>query len=241
MKIEHEGLTYDVENDSWDVDVLLPDLARYLKGRYRNMQRFDSTFLDYFKVGVQMYDREDRLHVLDTLRTYVKLATGFSYTEAFKIESNSFKAKVFGSINIPEMIKSLGSNLVKVEGLPVKHKVFDDNGDFTIREYDVVYELHKVNLSKISNESTSAYCIKCWCTTTDKEHWLWIEEKYAKLGPLEGIASTIRVYEDMIPHITAILRQGDVLLFEMGKEIIPTGKIVPLTKEQYFRLLISQS
>jgi hypothetical protein len=45
----------------------------------------------------------------------------------------------------------------------------------------------------------------------------------------------------MIPHIKEIKRQGDVLLFEMKKELLPEGKIVPLTADQYFNLLVAQS
>jgi hypothetical protein len=85
------------------------------------------------------------------------------------------------------------------------------------------------------------FAVKCWCTTTDKEHWLWIEEEY-KENPLEAIASTFRIHENLIPYIKEIKRQGDILLVEMLDDTIePSGNIVPLNAEQYFRLLTAQS
>ena len=87
----------------------------------------------------------------------------------------------------------------------------------------------------------NVFAIRCWCTTTDKEHWLWIEEQY-KNSPLEAVASTFRIHENLISNIKEIKRQGDVLLVEMLDENIkPEGNIVPLNATQYFSLLTAQS
>jgi hypothetical protein len=146
---------------------------------------------------------------------------------------------VFGSINVPDMIRQLGSERVNVEGKEVTHRDYNEDGSYTMRTYSIIYELHKVSGEKLNIEDV--YAVKCWCTTTDKEHWLWVEDEYAQKGALEAIASTMRVYENMIPHIVSIKRQGDVLLFEMDKEVKPAGNIIPLTAEQYFGWLVSQS
>jgi hypothetical protein len=112
-------------------------------------------------------------------------------------------------------------------------QVYENNTSF-------MAEVHEVDGTKLGlNEKL--YVLKCWCTTTNKEHWLWVEKEYAEKGPLEAIASTVRVYENMIPFIKYIKRQGDVLLFEMSEKIIPHGKIIPLTAEQYFSKLIAKS
>jgi aromatic ring-opening dioxygenase LigB subunit len=69
---------------------------------------------------------------------------------------------------------------------------------------------------------------------------LWIEEQY-KDNPLEAVASTFRLHENVIPHIKEIKRQGDILLLEMNEDVKPEGNVVPLTAAQYFGLLTAQS
>lgn len=138
------------------------------------------------------------------------------------------------------MMDNLGNERISTEGKNVTHKFYKEDGSYELKNYDVIYELYKVDCSKL-NVDDSVYAVKCWCTTTNKEHWLWVETKYAMKGPLEAIASTMRVYENMIPHIKSIKRQGDVLLFEMNQYVKPSGNIVPLTADQYFSLLEAQS
>jgi hypothetical protein len=239
MELEHEGIRYNLENDVFVNGVDIFNFARYLKGRYGNVARCKSRFLDFFYKYVVAYDKPWLTHSLDLLASYVNKFPPFSYEEAFKIEDDSLRALVFGSINVPDMIRQLGSERVNVEGKEVTHRDYNEDGSYTMRTYSIIYELHKVSGEKLNIEDV--YAVKCWCTTTDKEHWLWVEDEYAQKGALEAIASTMRVYENMIPHIVSIKRQGDVLLFEMDKEIEPAGNIIPLTAEQYFGWLVSQS
>ena len=165
----------------------------------------------------------------------------FSYAEAFKIEKQEFQALVFGSINISEMIKELGHKRIKTDGKPVRHKQFDKQGNFTgYKEYDVVYELHEVYGEKLGINQ-SLYAVKCWCTTTNKDHWIWVEDKY-KDNVLEAVASTFRIHPNIIPYIKELKRQGDILLVELTEDVKPEGnELVPLTAEQYFTLLTAQS
>jgi hypothetical protein len=231
---------YDIENDNFDTKVPTPMVVRYLKGIYTNKERFINNFLNPYKEIVCMYDRPDRIINLDVLIKYYDIVKPFTYKEAFELTDDAFKALVFGSINVPEMIENLGHTRIKTEGKLVNHRIYKEDGSYVMKEYDVIYELHSVDCSKLGI-TDNAYVVKCWCTSTNKEHWLWVEEEYAKKGPLEAIASTIRVYENMIPHIDSLIRQGDVLLFQMKKEIKPRGNIIPLTADQYFGFLIAQS
>ena len=233
------------------------DVIRYLKGIFTNKNRFETRFINEFRnVYPRMLELQKKgkldnfdhanpenfkcedllielLNIYDTVEPY-------SYIEAFKITERDFQAKVFGSINIVEMIKELGHERIKTDGKLVKHKQFDSVGNFIgYKEYDTIYEIHKVSGKKLELEE-DMYALKCWCTSTNKEHWLWIEDKY-KDNPLEAVASTFRIHENLIPHIKELKRQGDLLLVEMKKEVTPEGEIVPLNAEQYFSLLTAQS
>jgi len=185
--------------------------------------------------------------VLDELLNIYDKVKEFSYAEAFAIPNEVFQAKVFGSIDIVEMIKELGHERIATAGKHLRHKQFSKEGEFEgYVEYDVIYETHKVDSTKLpsleGDNDGDVYALRCWCTTTDKEHWLWIEDEY-KDDPLEAVAQTFRVHKNVIPHITEIKRQGDMLLVELDKEIKPssTDEIVPLTAEQYFGFLTAQS
>ena len=239
MTVEHEGISWDIKNDRFSVSADIFDFARYLKTRYGNIERCKSRFLNFFYEAAIGYGFKYRVHSLDQLAHYVKVSPPFSYEEAFRIENDAFRALVFGSINVPEMISFLGTERINVEGKDVRHRKYKEDGSYTMEDYHVIYELHRVNGEKLGIDDV--YAVKCWCTTTNKEYWLWVEEEYADKGALEAIASTFRVYENMSPYIKTIKRQGDVCLYEMTKEVKPAGNIVPLTAEQYFSKLVAQS
>jgi len=235
-----DNISYNIEKDSFFNNVSHPTFTRYLKTRFSNVERLNENFIQPFIQNLKMVEREDLLHQIDVLLFYFKSAKPFSYREAFELSNQQFRALVFGSINVTEMINNLGNTRIAVEGKKVTHKVYKQNGTFELKTYDVIYELYQIDCSELGLQIPN-YCVKCWCTTTNKEHWLWVEKEYAEKGPLEAIASTVRVYENMIPFIKYIKRQGDVLLFEMSEKIIPHGKIIPLTAEKYFSKLIAQS
>jgi hypothetical protein len=239
-------ITYDHVNNIFTPNVSFDILGKYLRMVYSNRDRFHNRFMKPLKKFLKAVGYEDNIPSVEILDFYFENATPFTYSEAFQISDNSLKSIVFSAIDINELMENLGHERILTEGKNVTHKKFRIDGTYEMINYDVIYELHKVDCSKImsSNFRTDepyAYAVKCWCTSTNKEHWLWVEEEYAKKGPLEAIASTVRVYENMIPHIKEIKRQGDVFLFEMDKEIIPSGEIVPLDAETYFRLLVAQT
>jgi hypothetical protein len=247
------SLRLSIDNMNFYDDVDNLDVLKYLKGQFTNKTRFQSRFIDLFRgVKNQTVDFDPTVdlndfacdEVLDLLMDNYDNVNTFTYEEAFKIENEEFRAKVFGSINIVEMIEELGHERIATEGKHLRHKQFSHEGEFLgYVEYDVIYETHKVDGTKLGLEGdTDVYALRCWCTTTDKEHWLWIEDEY-KDNPLEAVAQTFRVHSNLIPHITEIKRQGDILLVELDSEITPSDEdeIVPLTSEQYFSFLTAQS
>jgi hypothetical protein len=239
-------ITYNHVNNMFTPDISFDILGKYLRMVYSNRDRFHNRFMKPLKRFLKAVDCEDNIPSVEILEYYFDNSTPFTYKEAFEISDNSLKTLVFSAIDINELMKELGHERVLTEGKNVTHKKFKLDGTYEMINYDVIYELHRVDCTKLVQDINSdtpqyAYAVKCWCTSTNKEHWLWVEEKYALKGPLEAIASTVRVYENMIPHIKEIKRQGDVFLFEMNKEIIPSGEIVPLDAETYFKLLVAQT
>jgi len=210
------------------------DFLRFLRCKYSNKDRFMSNFIEPIRNGV------GNLDLLDYLEAEYSVIPPFSYTEAFSIPNLVFQSIVFGSIRVSEMIKELGHTRIATAGLPVKHKQYSRAGEFLgYHEYDVIFETHKVSGSKLGLRE-NIYAVRCWCTTTNNEHWLWIDDQY-KDDPLEAIAHTFFIHENLIPFIKELKRQGDILLVELTEDIEPRGNMVSLSKDQYFSLLTAQS
>ena len=162
-------------------------------------------------------------------------ATPFTYTEAFSLEDATQRAKVFGSINIREMVAELGAKEISKETIATKQ------GTETIeKEYSVL----QVSGDKLGAKG-EFFLVKCSCNSTQKDHWIWIENKYNG-DPITAIASTYRCPESILPHVEGIYRQGDVLLYKLKAEsaglVLPENEnLKPLTKAQYLELVKFQS
>lgn len=218
--------------------------AMYLNTKHKNNQkRIDQRELKPIKEWLQMNDVENATDIYNFYKDLCSKLPCFSYEQAFKIEEGSFRSSVFSVINVPEMIRELGSTRIKTEGIELINKTFVD-GEFINIPLSQIYELHQVNGRKLGLDE-DIFAIRCWCTSTNDEHWLWVDETVkSHMSPLTAIASTCKIYSSMVGNIKHIIRQGDVFLFEMIDdtiEINESDSIISLDKETYFSLLKSQS
>lgn len=218
------------------------DAGRYLKNKYlSNDKRFKKRFLEPLSTFLQMNDIENHKDIISFYESLWEIATPFTYKEAFSIQKDEFRALVFSTIRVPEMVKELGHKRIASDGIELVNKVYNPiKKEFEDVPFTQVYEVHEVNGTKLGL-NTTLYAIKCWCTSTDNEHWLWLDKKYD--CPLEAIASTCKIYKSMKGNIKHIIRQGDVFIHEMKEDILPeeNEEIISLTKKEYFSLLKSQS
>lgn len=179
-----------------------------------------------------------------------------SIDELFQISSHEVKKKLFEEYHVERLINELNPIRIKSDGIQRKYKRKNLNGQIEIIEKYNIYETFEVLLSKdsipdhitgfqrklfeMSSSIDKAYLVKCWCTTTEKEHWLWISPDYIE-DPLAAIASTFIIHENIIPHIKALKRQGDILIAELKENIKPLGFTRGLRKEEYFNLLVDET
>lgn len=217
--------------------------ARLLKTQYRSNQlRFRERFLKPLNPWLSMNETRNFGGIIQMYDSLFERVKPYSYKEAFEIQNAAFRAKIFSVIDVPEMIKNLGHTRISTEGIELVNKTWNPyKEEFEEINLSQVYELHEVNGSKLGVREPM-YAIKCWCTSTNNEHWLWAEKKKS---PLESIASCCMVYKKMLGKIEYIIRQGDVFLFGMknGEEVVlcEDDEVVALSKEDYFSLLVSQS
>jgi len=255
--IVNGGLFFDKKDE--EPPFTLTDVVRYLKGVYTNRERFIKRFFeDIITQKVLRSEFEDVLNFLipyqlrengvemlknEMLEIYDKV-TPFSYSEAFSIKHDQFRALVFQSVNIAEMMENLDAKKYKVDGKTIPQTYYNTDGTVDrVEENDNIYEVYEMSGKKLTGTDEKLYAVKCWCTSTNKEHYIWITEEY-KDDPLSAIAATFQLPEDVIPNIKALKRQGDILLAEMiDPDFVPSkdAQVRPLTKDEYFGLLVAQS
>jgi hypothetical protein len=128
-----------------------------------------------------------------------------------------------------------------------------------------VYELYELDAKKMfktdrwGNEPREhIYAVRCWCTTTNREYWLYVP-KEAALGrqwwsttegnpknipdAIRSIAWTVRI-DVPKEHVEKIYRQGDIIVAKMKpKAKINESTITPyhLSKEDYLELMYSET
>lgn len=219
----------------------LEEGVKLLKTRFRsNKLRFDERFLKPLKSTLSMNNIRNHDKIIQLYSDLFDEYSEYSYTDAFKESNNSFRSQIFSALNVVEMIENLGHQRIKTEGITLNNKTWNDyTKSFENRSVEQVYELHRVNGEKLGL-NTPLYAIKCWCTSTNDEHWIWTEEENS---PLTAIANTCVIYKSMKNNIKHIIRQGDVFLFEMinPQEVSDDDEKISLSKDEYFSLLKSQS
>lgn len=216
---------------------------RYIRTRYTNKERFVSGFVTPVRELIEKHRADipiNLIQLVDWIEAQYDVIPPYTYAEAFAEPLAQFRSMVFGCIRVPEMIQELGHTRIATAGRPVRHKQFAPDGEFLgYREYDVIFETHRVDGTKLGLRE-AIYAVRCWCTTTHNEHWLWIQDEW-RYDPLEAIAHTFQVHENLVPYIKELKRQGDVLLVELTQDIEPRGAMVTLSADQYFGLLTAQS
>jgi hypothetical protein len=252
------NISWETQSVEWDMDTdslancSKSEYVRYLKGLFTNKERFMNRFIEPKLAKLEEVFRETPdMHNKEAIQVFCKAcfdflvefyddAVAFTYAEAFAIDNQQFRALVFSSINIGEMMANLNNKRLCVEGKDVKHKKYDENGKFIgMEDYHNIYEVHEMDGEDLGLRE-KLYAVKCWCTSTNKEHWLWIDAKF-KNDPLNAIASTFKIHTNLIPYVKEAKRQGDILLYELTEDVKPEGEEVHLTKEQYFGWLTAQS
>jgi hypothetical protein len=95
------------------------------------------------------------------------------------------------------------------------------------------------------------YAVRCWCTTTNREYWLyvpveaasdakgwWSLDENTKYDAIQAIAWTVRID---IENPERIYRQGDIIVVKRGEQSTIKSMDYHLSKEQYLSLMYSET
>lgn len=169
-------------------------------------------------------------------------------------EKNMEKRRVmFDCIGVSRLFKELEPNLLDRQVLNKVRTRWNENNEPYEHQFEDTYELYRLDGNKLFtvkerwSEPNPVYAVRCRCTTTNREYWIYVPEQAAlggrmssadvKPDAVRSIAWTIRLN---ISKPKRIFRQGDIIIAEESDE----SEEVPfyhLSKEDYLFLMFSET
>jgi hypothetical protein len=198
---------------------------------------------------------EDFGNFIEEMWADIKPAT---VQQALAKENAEERRVYFDCIGIQKLFKELEPMLLDRQVLIKKRTKWDDKGDPVEYEFEDVYELYEIDGWKLFDKDqwgrspNPVYAVRCWCTTTNREYWLYVNEEAATgerwfrpnekttYDAVRAIAWTIRVDvgEDQIEKL---YRQGDIIVAKLKEGATPIGHFRHLTKEAYLEKMYSET
>lgn len=185
--------------------------------------------------------------------------------EAFQQKNAEMRRVYFECIGVVKIFQDLQPEMVDRQVIKKKRAKWDSDNKESVYIFEDIYELYRIPAAKLfgdieSNrfgriEDAFVYAVRCWCTSTAREYWLYCDDNIAmtdeerkkkdrdwsykpkKFDAIKAIAWTIRLG---ITNPEKIYRQGDVVIAkasESSKEI----SLYHLNKKQYLELMYSES
>lgn len=173
--------------------------------------------------------------------------------EALREQNMETRRVMFDCIGVSALFKDLKPELLDRQVIDKVRTRWNENNQPYEYRFDDTYELYRIDGNKLFtmqnrwSEPNPVYAVRCWCTTTGREYWIYVPEGAALDGPrwktdskpdaIKAIAWTIRLD---ITNPKRIYRQGDIIIAvesDQSKDVAPYH----LTKEQYLNLMFSES
>lgn len=252
-KFDFRKATYNVSG----IRELGLDLAmRLWRAKYETVEHFRRAVIkspllnEFYEFMVEMWDD-------------IKPVT---IEEAFQQKNAEMRRVYFECIGVVNMFKQLEPELVDRQVINKNRASWDDDNVQIEYSFEDVYELYRIPALKLfgdvegstrfgRGESEFVYAVRCWCTSTGHEFWLYVTQEASihedekargitrswqnptKFDVVSAIAWTIRIG---ITNPERIYRQGDVVIVKASKN----SKEIPpyhLNKDQYLKLMYSES
>ena len=183
--------------------------------------------------------------------------------EALQLANTEDRRVYFDAIGIEKLFKGLEPKLLDKQVIKKSRTRWDDEFNEYTHEFEDVYELYEIDGRKLydkdrwGNDPRPIYAVRCWCTTTNREYWLYVpreaavgqqwwsrdEGNEAKADAIRAIAWTVRIDVPEM-YVEKIYRQGDIIVAKIkdkGKATQSTLTPYHLSKEQYLSLMYSET
>jgi hypothetical protein len=175
--------------------------------------------------------------------------------DALSIENTEERRTYFDCIGVEKLFKQLGPKLRDRQEITKKRANWDEDNKENFRTFKDVYELYEIEGTKLYDKDrwgrspNPVFAVRCWCTTTGREYWLYVDNKAAtgnswwseqadnEYDAIRAIAWTIRID---ITNPERIYRQGDVIIVKKSDKSEDV-RSYHLEKEQYLDLMYSET
>lgn len=251
MEINYSDQTYIVNNrEGFDLTTAL----RLWKTKYAN---------DYRDFEKEVIIHESLADFNEFVNDCWNKIIPVTVEEALKIANTEERRVYFDAIGIEKLFKALDPKLLDKQVIKKSRQRWDDDFKEYTYEFEDVYELYQIDGEKLfdkdkwGNTPSAIYAVRCWCTTTNREYWLYVpreaalgnrwfyndEDEKSKPDAIRAIAWTVRidVHEE---NVEKIYRQGDIIVAKMkdsSKLTESTFRPYHLSKEQYLSLMYSET
>lgn len=200
----------------------------------------------------------------------VKVSDAFAQTNLEK------RRVYFNCIGVETLFKELNPTLLDSQTVTKRRAQWGD--DNTEQEYvfEDTYELYEIDQAKLEiknnwgGDADNIYAVKCKCTTTGREYWIYVPinvatgiENWQYAAWKRGNPATkdafmgTNVGPSIVPDYDAIraiawtiridylnperiYRQGDIIVCKLGKDSVKTSPY-HITKDQYLNLMYSET
>ena len=250
MQIDYAQQTYVVNNRSgFDLSTALRLWKTKYAGDYRD---FEKEVITHESLG------DFNEFVSDCWNKIIPITVD----EALKVANAEERRVYFDAIGIEKLFKGLEPTLLDKQVVDKKRTRWDDE----LNEYDYnfedIYELYQIEGTKLydkdrwGNPPNPVFAVRCWCTTTNREYWLYVPREAAlgsqwwtsdsednKPDAIRAIAWTVRI-DVPEENVEKIYRQGDIIVAKMkdkSKLTESTFRPYHLSKEQYLSLMYSET
>ena len=245
MKTNYADYKYTVANQP---NFTLDEAVALWKAKYPE-------FADFKKDVIIHENLEDFGNFVEEIWDDIKPVT---VEQALKISNTEIRRTYFDCIGVVKLFKELNPTLRDRQVLTKKRTKWDDNDDSLEYEFEDVYELYEIDGTLLFEKDrwgrspNNIYAVRCWCTTTNREYWLYVNEEAAlgetrwesvnqkKYDAVQAIAWTIRidVGEDQIEKL---YRQGDIIVAKVNETAKSIGWFRHLSKEAYLTKMYSET
>lgn len=177
--------------------------------------------------------------------------------EALAVKNTEDRRTYFDCLGPQKLFKEMNAELLDKQVVKKKRARWDDKNVQYEYEFEDVYELYRIPGDQMFERPAESwrrnedvFTVRCWCTTTNREYWLFVPENAAcesmwrsgeckiTWDAIKAIAWTIRL---SITHPEKIYRQGDIIVAKASEESSETRFARHLTKEDYLELMYSET
>jgi hypothetical protein len=177
--------------------------------------------------------------------------------EAFAEDNQEKRRALFGCLGAARVFGEMKPELIDRTVLKIENLTWDENNNPVKKSIEDVYELYQIEESKLfppevnvritTNAAQYIKVVRCWCTTTGREYWIFVEENWWDVkgrftNAIQAISWTFRVgvaKEDILE----LYRQGDCLVTKARDKAksLPEEMWYHLDEHTYRNKLVAQS